>query len=130
MEKEDVTRIRLKGPGDREHRDLNLTVKLTNTGSLDTAMQHAIQTGVAQPVTVEFQLLGTAELTAGNPSTSINMLKAGQTIGISWRIYVEVPSINRGAIAAYTSKGGVDRLLVTMIALPRKTLMFIKQLKP
>lgn len=126
----EITDVELGATRSREHRDLNLTIDLTNIGSLDTATQHAIQTGGAQPVTVEFQLLGTAELTAGDPSASIILLEAGQTVGISWRIRVEVPSINRAVIAACTSKGGVKRLLVTMIALPHKTLMFTKQLKP
>jgi hypothetical protein len=107
-----------------------MSINLTNAGFLATATEQELQMGTAKPVTVNLCLSSKAQLVKGQPTTSIDVLQGGQTTQLSWTIQVKVPSMNWVVIDARTPKGGVDKIHVTIIALPHKTLVFTKPMKP
>jgi len=87
-------------------------------------------TDTSQSVTIDMQLSSGAMLVSGSPHTSFAVLQGGQSAQISWTIEVRVPGINWVAIVAHTPKGGVEKLLVTIFALPHKTEVFWTPLPP
>ena len=103
------------------YRDITISIELTNQGFLNTSTQHALQSGIAQPVTVKLLVSPNAKLVEGNPVTKFDMLQSNQTVGVSWKIRVKVPSISWALVTASTPKGGTEKLLMVIKALPRTT---------
>jgi len=58
------------------------------------------------------------------------MMQGGEITELAWKIRVNSPSINWAVITAESAKGGVEKLLVAIIALPNQVKVYFLPLPP